>query len=838
MKPHSPDEPFPGPRPFIETEAGIFFGRDAEINDLSDLICTYPFVLLYSQSGAGKSSLIQAGLIPSLRKKGSFIFPTARVGSSESDSSVPQSVFVHRVMQSLSGKMTPRDTNISDAVQHHIEANQETHQQYVLIIDQAEELFTTLPEKWNEREALFRELGIALSTNNKFRVLMVMREEYLGDVETFADCTPYALNIRYRLERLRREDASEAVTRPLSIFGWMIGESSLDHLLNNLQTIRVIRAGRAIDAPGEYIEPVHLQVVCRDLWQKRPTESQANILSVPTEIDHLDDSLVGFYNTAVSHAADRTKTKEALIRTWFQEELITPRGTRKVAFKGEQETGDLPNGVVEELEREHLIRSEPRAGGEVCELTHDRMIAPITKANHAWKMLRRRRRVPVYALVGILIAIAMAFGVHPLKNWWTAQQASNRHKQADEEQRNADHAFYAEKNPLEAKVQYDQALRDFQMIPNSSSNPDQTITTSPSASAVNYGAIAYINERLAEICAVARHEGGCLPASSYLSRAIDADNHLDLPLRKADDTLALADYEFRVGNTRQAEQLYIQVVTLVNVAREREISQSRYRVVGGETFQKESSAMTGLGLIQLRRGDWKGAREKFGQGMATLKRHDEMREWAILIEDLGAAQIQAGLYHSAETTYGQLMYSNRFKGPMKIDDLVPLLRGWGLAKILTAKPAAVYEGSIAIQKAYNTLEIKRNGIGIGDEVDEAERSEMIQAEQYEQGFNCLAIAKVRLDPASRTPKSWMEALNKAQEARDIFNYYGDKVDENLATLKIAQIQQLSADPSQSNKAKADEEAVLKLLEQEEVYVSASEGIDPSLLAASHNSLSK
>jgi len=59
-----PANPFVGPRP-IEKDQPLF-GRDLEIAQLYDLLCSERIVLLYSPSGAGKSSLIQAGLIPRL----------------------------------------------------------------------------------------------------------------------------------------------------------------------------------------------------------------------------------------------------------------------------------------------------------------------------------------------------------------------------------------------------------------------------------------------------------------------------------------------------------------------------------------------------------------------------------------------------------------------------------------------------------------------------------------------------------------------------------------------------------------------------------------------------
>src|SRR5208282_3176212 len=71
--------PYLGPRPFEEKDAAVFYGRERESSDLCSLVIAHQEILLYAQSGAGKTSLLNAGLIPLLRKKGFRVFPPARV---------------------------------------------------------------------------------------------------------------------------------------------------------------------------------------------------------------------------------------------------------------------------------------------------------------------------------------------------------------------------------------------------------------------------------------------------------------------------------------------------------------------------------------------------------------------------------------------------------------------------------------------------------------------------------------------------------------------------------------------------------------------------------------
>ena len=59
-----------GPSFYRETDQDIFWGRDEEIQDLYYLVSNSDFSICYARSGEGKSSLINAGLIPLLREKG------------------------------------------------------------------------------------------------------------------------------------------------------------------------------------------------------------------------------------------------------------------------------------------------------------------------------------------------------------------------------------------------------------------------------------------------------------------------------------------------------------------------------------------------------------------------------------------------------------------------------------------------------------------------------------------------------------------------------------------------------------------------------------------------
>jgi hypothetical protein len=72
--------PYVGPRPFERPDAALFFGREADSLELMSLVIASRVVLVYAASGAGKTSLMNAGLVPLLEREEHFdVLPGARL---------------------------------------------------------------------------------------------------------------------------------------------------------------------------------------------------------------------------------------------------------------------------------------------------------------------------------------------------------------------------------------------------------------------------------------------------------------------------------------------------------------------------------------------------------------------------------------------------------------------------------------------------------------------------------------------------------------------------------------------------------------------------------------
>src|SRR3972149_10191316 len=106
------DNPYIGPRPYERQDLHNFYGRAREARDLLSLILANRIVLFYAQSGAGKTSLLNAQIIPALEERGFDVLPVARVGSDVPPGIDPKSVkniFVLCTLVGLTDKDTPPD---------------------------------------------------------------------------------------------------------------------------------------------------------------------------------------------------------------------------------------------------------------------------------------------------------------------------------------------------------------------------------------------------------------------------------------------------------------------------------------------------------------------------------------------------------------------------------------------------------------------------------------------------------------------------------------------------------------------------------------------------------
>ncbi|HZI72816.1 MAG TPA: ATP-binding protein, partial [Gemmatimonadales bacterium] len=339
--------PYVGPRAFREQDR--LYGREQELAELVDLVVAERVVLMYSPSGAGKTSLIQASLIPELRRQRFRPLPPARVNlPKQADTEINQ--YEMSVMLSLESQLRLPHTQQSAEQLSTIhlpeylraEANRKPPLAegvpLVLIIDQFEEILLLDPGDQSGQSAFFRQLGDALD-KQRLWVLLSMREEYLGGLDKFSYELPTSLNVRYRLDLLTRPAAKSAIqSPPEKDHDVTVCDAAVDLLVKNLSTIIVQRPGNSASREeSPYVEGVLLQTVCRQIWDEiDPLRNGIKTIKPEDlgDLQNVDRALAKYYSDAVARAARSAKLSQRLIRDWFEDVLITQHGFRSQTESG------------------------------------------------------------------------------------------------------------------------------------------------------------------------------------------------------------------------------------------------------------------------------------------------------------------------------------------------------------------------------------------------------------------------------------------------------------------------------------------------------------------------
>lgn len=371
--------PYVGPYAFTEEDAERFFGRDREAEALLALVIAERVTVLCSPSGAGKSSLVNARLVPDLHRRGFSVLPVARVSGEPPAGVSPDNVYVYNVLSTLSADRLAASETLAGFLHPSRWGADGERPPRVLVLDQLEEIVTTHPDRWHDRTDLFLQLRRALLDDPALSVLLVLREDHLAGLDPWAHLLPGQLRTRLRLERLHRDEALDAVRRPAEAAGRPFAPGVAEALVDDLSQLHL--AGRKETVAGELVEPVQLQVVCFQLWEnlRRRPGDEITALDLLDSGD-IDRALESFYESAVRRAA-ATGAPEALIRHWCGTRLITPTRVRAQVARDAEVSWGLPNAAVDALVDAHLIRAEVARGGTWYELAHDRFIEPVLSSN-------------------------------------------------------------------------------------------------------------------------------------------------------------------------------------------------------------------------------------------------------------------------------------------------------------------------------------------------------------------------------------------------------------------------------------------------------------------------
>ncbi|MET9284161.1 nSTAND1 domain-containing NTPase [Nocardia beijingensis] len=234
------ESPYPGLDAFSESEAGAFFGRDRDIRRLLDRVQGEQADLLrciaiVGPSGSGKSSLVQAGLVPRLTaRRGRWVVLPRVVPGPEPLRSLARALVEGGLDGSVGAveRELSRDTDhLRDCLERLRAKAAHRSPQLLLVVDQAEELVTARSE--DEERRYLTMIERVLRTCPWACVILVFRSEFLTHflsgphAELFEHPVPVAVLPTSALHEVIERPADAAGVRfdPPDLVRQMVGET-------------------------------------------------------------------------------------------------------------------------------------------------------------------------------------------------------------------------------------------------------------------------------------------------------------------------------------------------------------------------------------------------------------------------------------------------------------------------------------------------------------------------------------------------------------------------------------------------------------------------------------
>ncbi len=387
-KPYLPSAPYPGIDPFSYSKRNVFFAREKEARALVRLVVMYRGVLLYADSGLGKSSLINAGLIPMAMQEG---YQAERI---RVQPKAGQEIIIERISEfgvvktpflpSIFASDDDPEPRIVLAVEEFLDLVHRKAEQYqpLLIFDQFEEWVTLFegdsadqnPQDAKECQAKILEMltGLIRDDNLPVKVLIALREDYLAKLNPLFKRFPDLPDQYLRITPLDGDQVKRAIRGPFvehpGRYPSELGSKLAKKILAQFEQ----------RAAGEEIRLTEVQIVCRRLWD----EYALQVSEITEEEFRLQEEVKGIIEGFLKSEVENLESDLRYRVMQVLGTLITEAGTRDIV--SEPSLRKLLGGIelseaLGFLEIRRLVHKTNRRGTNFYELSNEWLIPPIQK---------------------------------------------------------------------------------------------------------------------------------------------------------------------------------------------------------------------------------------------------------------------------------------------------------------------------------------------------------------------------------------------------------------------------------------------------------------------------
>lgn len=427
---------------YEEVDCADFKGRSQEIADLLELIEYNDFSVLYAVSGEGKSSLINAGLKPELRKRGYYpivvrfstkeleddyvtfansIIDNSNSGEGNKDKKLLyfNTLVKSKIDQSNSDKVNQYICEISSiengssvAVASRLEQNVFSRNLYyeqsaedesrmgsmstwkdlklvpILIFDQFEEVFykgcTDSFFLW------LNELYKCAVNSKKFKVLLSLRNDYVSELDYWSMqrkdlFMPQIKNNRYFLKPLTIQSAKEVMDSYKNSYELDFDENKKSTILDASKVGWVQNMNGQEENPC--ISALALQLILSGLASNNDSDKKNG------ENQSVETILQSYYEKSLEDSGIRL---DSLERDVLEDALISPNGHRQLISVNDEllEKINFEEKYLDKLLETKIVRkTKPSQDGPSwIEFSHD-SILKIAASHHSTKMEQQQKEI-------------------------------------------------------------------------------------------------------------------------------------------------------------------------------------------------------------------------------------------------------------------------------------------------------------------------------------------------------------------------------------------------------------------------------------------------------------
>ena len=382
---------------YQKADADVFFGRQEETKALYKALSGVKQLLVYGSSGSGKTSLVECGLRNQFSDADWFALTIRRGGN------INASVFTG-INNALDIKIkTDPVTKMPEDMQMGLgEAVEKLfakrYQPVYLLFDQFEELL--ISGETEEKKIFFTSLNNLINYKVPCRIMLIMREEFIGHLSEFESLCPSIFQHRFRVEKMGRKNVEEVIYNILEApkYKTFFTVEDSHHLAECILS--------KLPDKRKEIELAHVQVFLGELWDRAQTTKNNNELPILSagrihEDDNLEAVLESFLKKQMKELEEGYGERVPLeLLAAMISERFTKLQLSEAAIKADLENKKVISkktipDLLKELEQRRIIRTIKIGDETQYEISHD-VLALVVGQNLTEEMKMREKAGDIY----------------------------------------------------------------------------------------------------------------------------------------------------------------------------------------------------------------------------------------------------------------------------------------------------------------------------------------------------------------------------------------------------------------------------------------------------------